>query len=208
MVLVLASTSPWRLNLLTSVGFSPIAVDPKVDEDPIVGENPVQTAQLRAAAKSAAVLKKKLNEGADRSLVIVAADQVVYLDDVIFGKPRSDSLWFERLKKLRGQAHGLTTAVEVIFVESEKIIRKISFHETTKIHMRSDLSDEELWAYVRLGEASGCAGGYMVERGGAWLISQIEGDYSNVVGLPIPSLVQALRELGLKPSWLFKESKN
>ena len=205
MLLILASTSPWRLGLLESVGFAPLAADPDVDEDKIIGKDPIETAKLRAQAKATAVLERLkpdfMTDSVD-SAIIVAADQVVYLDDVVFGKPKNKMLWFERLQLLRGQYHGLTTAVSIAVYEKKQPLQRIAFEETTKIQLHADLTDAELWAYVENGEASSCAGGYMVERNGAWLISHIDGDYSNVIGLPIPSLLRIFRGLGFRPNWL------
>jgi septum formation protein len=70
------------------------------------------------------------------------------------------------------------------------------FVEHSRVRLRADLEDAELLAYVRLGEARGCAGGYMVERRGAWLIEDVEGDWQNVIGLPIFPLVTRLRARG------------
>ena len=70
------------------------------------------------------------------------------------------------------------------------------FVETTKSILSSDLSDDDLRAYVDIGEARQCAGGYMMERRGAWLIEKIEGDWQNVIGLPIFPLLKHLKALG------------
>ena len=67
---------------------------------------------------------------------------------------------------------------------------------TTLVTMRADISDEEIDSYIELGEARGCAGGYMVERRGAWLIESIDGDWLNVVGLPVLHVVSRLRDRG------------
>ena len=210
MLLVLASTSPWRLGLLESVGFAPLSIDPNVDEAKIVDSKPIKTAKLRAEAKATSAFEQlkmgTLIEPAEAG-VIVAADQVVYLGDVIFGKPQDRTVWFKRLKLLRGKEHGLTTAVNIVVFKEGKLTQRIAFEETTKIHVHPDLTDEELWSYVEDGEASSCAGGYMVERKGAWLISHMDGDYSNVIGLPIPSLLRRFRELGLRPQWLADQIK-
>ena len=70
------------------------------------------------------------------------------------------------------------------------------FEVHTKIQFRADLSDSELLAYVRSGEGRQCAGGYQVEGKGAWLIERVEGDWFNVVGLPVLDLIEALRARG------------
>ena len=71
-----------------------------------------------------------------------------------------------------------------------------AFHVTTAVRFRADVSDEEIRQYIRHGEASGCAGGYMVERRGAWLVESVDGDWLNVVGLPVLAVVGRLRARG------------
>ena len=114
---------------------------------------------------------------------------------------KNEDVWFERLQKFRESSHELTTAV-TLFVSSKEKEETIAFEETTTIRFRADVSDEELLSYVQLGEARNCAGGYMVERGGAWLMEDIEGSYSNVIGLPIPRLLQHFQQLGVRPDWV------
>ena len=95
---------------------------------------------------------------------------------------------------MRGRTHHLTTAVSLVSLEHQ-IHRK--FYETTNIVFRGDLTDAELRAYVENGEAKRCAGGYMMERKGAWMIERIEGDWQNVIGLPIFPLLTELRDLNI-----------
>ena len=70
------------------------------------------------------------------------------------------------------------------------------FDETSSVRVRDDVSDEELRTYVALGEASGCAGGYMVEGRGSWLVEHVSGDWNNVIGLPVGAIVSRLRRRG------------
>lgn len=182
---VLASTSQWRRGLLADAGLVVEAADPHVDEAPLVGASPAETARLRAAAKARAVAARR--PGA----LVIGADQVAHLDGETFGKPAGPADWLARLQQLRGRAHTLTTAVALVDSAGEEL-----FTVDTRVRFRSDLRDAELRRYVELGEAAGCAGGYMVERRGAWLIESIEGDWTNVVGLPIFALVSRLRARG------------
>ncbi len=183
--LVLASTSEWRKALLESAGIVVRCVDPNVDESLIVTEEPVEMARLRAGAKARAVA------GSHPDAVVVGADQVIHLDGEIFGKPGSRAAHLAQLVRLRGRSHDLTTAVAIASGEDLEV-----FQVTTAVRIRADLTDEELAAYVDSGEARGCAGGYMVERRGAWLVESLTGDWSNVVGLPVLHLIGRLRERG------------
>jgi len=122
---------------------------------------------------------------------------------------------------MRGEKHLLSTAVYIlspdkdpdkesayehlskwnlppnIFSASHPFGRAYHFVETTEVYFRSDLSDEMLAHYIQIGEARNCAGGYMMEQRGAWLIEKIKGDWQNVIGLPIFPLTTVLRHLGV-----------
>lgn len=171
--------------MLSEVGIDAQGIPADIDEASITHVEPIETAQKRAEAKA-----ENIQNSHPKALVI-GADQVVYVGLKLFSKPKSEQEWFERLQYLRGRTHLLTTAVSI-----KGAPRPINFMETTQVKFREDLSDESLWDYVRLGEAWGCAGGYMMEGRGAWLIESIQGDWQNVIGLPIFPLITHLRTLG------------
>jgi septum formation protein len=183
--LVLASTSPWRLQLLGEAGILAEAVAPAVSEEDIVGRGPVETAQLRALAKAKSVAERRPDA------LVLGADQVIHMDGETIGKPADDSIWLERLQAMRGRTHQLTTAVALVDGDGSE-----EFTVTTEVRFRSDLCDDELRAYIVCGEARDCAGGYMIERKGAWLVESIEGDWLNVIGMPVLHLVSRLRARG------------
>jgi septum formation protein len=183
--LILASTSTWRRQLLMDAGISCETVAPDVSESEIVGESPIDTARCRAEAKAMAVVRP------DSETIVVGADQVIDLDGETIGKPANDVVWKTRLMALRGRTHDLTTAVALVDDEGTEV-----FHVTTKVRFRSDITDAELDAYIASREAKGCAGGYMVERTGAWLVESIDGDWLNVLGLPVLELIGRLRARG------------
>jgi septum formation protein len=183
--IVLASTSPYRRSLLESAGIYCESVDPAVDEALIVGVDPVDTAMRRARAKAESVRAMR-GEGS----WILGADQVVHLDGHCFDKPGTAERHRAALRRLRGRRHELATAVTLLGPE------RVEFVERTYLTMRADLSDDELERYVATGEGRQCAGGYQVEALGVLLFSQIEGCWTNVLGLPMPALVTALRSQG------------
>lgn len=185
MEIVLASTSPYRKQLLDAAGICVETRDSAVDESQIEHPDPVQTAVLRARAKAEAV-KSCL----ETSAWVIGADQVVHLDGIRFDKPKSAARHENTLQRLRGRRHELATAVTIIGPET------ISFVERSYLLMRADLSDAEISDYVATGEGRYCAGGYQVETKGIQLFSQIEGCWTNILGLPIPALVTALRSFG------------
>ena len=115
----------------------------------------------------------------------------------VMDKPKSSTEWLSRLQTMRGRSHKLSTAVCLMgrgASDEDNVLRE--FVETTRVYFRSDLKDDALQAYVDFGEARNCAGGYMMEQRGAWLIEKIEGDWQNVIGLPIFPLLAHLKELG------------
>jgi septum formation protein len=182
---VLASGSAWRRGLLASTGLRVRAVAPGVDESAITSGDPVELASLRAVAKARAVSE------ANVEVLVIGADQVVHLAGQSFGKPRDPADHLSMLQALRGHVHRLTTAV---------CLRQAGDEETFCVHstvrVRGDATDGELRAYVASGEASGCAGGYMVEQRGAWLVEHVGGDWNNVIGLPIAAVLGRLRARG------------
>ena len=184
----LASSSIWRASILKNAGIAVDILPPDVDEYSIIADHPIQTAKLRAKAKGESVLD--LCHDHD---VLISADQVVYLGTELFDKPKTKEEWFARLCRFRGVGHDLTTAVS-LFCHG----KRIDIQEHTKVWFRADISDQELRAYIEDGEARGCAGGYMVEQKGAWLIDRVQGDWLNVVGLPLFAILTELRALGLK----------
>jgi septum formation protein len=193
--IILASESKWRLQMLLDLGVQVTAQSSGIDESQYSSNSAPELATLLAKKKAEAVW------GRNRGSIVIGSDQVAFMGDETFGKPKDELDHFNRLCSLRGRSHYLVTAVTVLYPSSDEAGASPcakSFTETTEVHFRGDVSDEELWEYVRSGEASGCAGGYMVERRGAWLIDRIDGDYFNVVGLPVFKVVRILRELGLR----------
>lgn len=182
--LVLASTSPWRLKMLVDAGLLVRGVAPGVDErsdEP----DPVRRAEALALRKARAVAAR------EPGAWVIGADQVVFDGVEIFGKPADDADHLARLRGMRGRAHALITGVALLTPGGERLL-----HERTAMHVRADLTEDELRAYVACGEGSGCAGGYAAEARGAFLFERVEGDFFNVIGLPLLRVFGALRELG------------
>ena len=182
----LASSSVWRAAILKNAGLSVDILPPNIDEYSILADHPAETAQLRAIAKGKDVLDQCQPDD-----VLISADQVVYLGTELFDKPKNNQEWFERLCRFRGVGHDLTTAVSIFYQGT-----RIDLQEHTKVWFRDDLLDSELKEYIQIGEARGCAGGYMVEQKGSWLVDRVEGDWLNVIGLPLFAILRELRLLG------------
>ena len=186
--IVLASSSPWRQRILLDAGIRCTALPSHVNEAAITGANPREVACNRARAKASDVSARCPDA------LVIGADQVIHLDGEAIGKPRSSAEWMARLMAFRGRTHLLTTAVVLMGGGGPEEL----FSVDTRVRFRTDVTDDELRAYIAHGEARGCAGGYMVEQRGVWLIEAIDGDWTNVVGLPVFDLVSRLRQRGFR----------
>ncbi|MEN0067286.1 MAG: nucleoside triphosphate pyrophosphatase [Myxococcota bacterium] len=186
---LLASTSAVRLRMLTNAGLTVRAVPSHVTEAiPANPQNVTQVVEDLALAKARAVFEQ--NPGH----IVIGADQLAFDPDAPhdpFGKPRDPDDHLARLKALRGKSHVLVTGFAILEAETT-----IIDHDITTMHVRADLSDEELAAYVATQEGSGCAAGYAAEGRGGFLFERIDGDFFNVLGLPVLKVITALRTLG------------
>ena len=137
--------------------------------------------------------RKALHVAAERpSSWVLGADQVVHDGDAVFGKPRSAADHFERLSAMRGRAHTLVTAFCLVAPDGS-----IDAGEAvTTLRVRAALGDAELAAYVASGEGTPCAGGYAAEGHGAMLFDAVDGDWFNVLGLPLFQVIDVLRSRG------------
>jgi septum formation protein len=191
--LILASGSTWRQQMLAGVGIRASCVPSGVDEDPGGITDPVELARTLAARKAQSVLDRHPQAwvlGADQ----VACDAVER--EQIWGKPLDPADHLARLTQMRGRTHLLITG----WVLMGRGVDHVA-HCTTAMRVRADLTDKELADYVATGEGGGCAAGYMAEGRGAFLFEEINGDWYNVLGLPLFDVIGVLRGLG----WRFEE---
>lgn len=186
--IILASGSPWRQQLLQSVGVRCRAVSPGLDERSVHHEDPVELACALALAKARQIRTFYPD------CIVIGADQVAHLDGEAFGKPEDPAAHLRRLQALRGREHTLVVGVAVLAPGLERTL-----HEASRVRFRAALGDEELAAYVATGEGAGCAGGYQAEGLGAALIAEVRGDWFNVIGLPVYRVLSELRALGWRP---------
>jgi septum formation protein len=186
--IVLASASPRRKELLEQIGLE-FEVEPSdFDEDIASGSEPHEMAKKLSIGKARAAAQKH------QDALIIAADTIVVLSDRVIGKPRTDAEAREMLRALSGQAHSVITGFTILDTETGKVLSR---SVETRVHMRK-LTLKEIDSYVRSKEPLGKAGGYAIQGLGAILVERIEGDYSNVVGLPLSALAESLREFGVK----------
>lgn len=185
--IILASASPGRSELLrrTCIAFEVVPSDCDEDVEAATPEEHVRRLALRKA--------RTVAERHPDALVI-AADSVAELDGEILGKPGSPDGAREMLRQLSGRTHRLLTGLAIVDGPTGRTYDGI---EATRVHMR-ELSTDEIGAYVQSGEPLDKAGCYEVQGLGATIIDRIEGDFSNVVGLPMAHLARALRDFGVE----------
>ena len=187
MKLILASTSPRRAEILHNAGFSFVVVSSTVDETPIPDESPNELVQRLADAKAELAAARAVGPA-----IVLAADTVVTLEGRIFGKPRSTDDARHMLENLSGRTHAVLTGVTLIRLPDAE---RRSFVESTLVHF-AQLPDEEITRYLATEEPRDKAGAYAIQGRAGRYIPRIEGDYFNVVGLPLAHVAQALADLG------------
>jgi MAF protein len=186
--LVLASSSPYRRELLARLGL-PFRWDaPEIDERPLAGEDADATTLRLAAAKARAVAPR--HPGA----LVIASDQLCSLEGRISGKPGTSAAAVETLRRASGKAVAFHTALVVLDTRSARLLRVL---ERYTVHFR-DLSMEEIEDYVRREQPLDCAGAFKSEGLGIALFSRLQGEDPNaLVGLPLIALCALLRQCGV-----------
>ena len=187
MDIILASQSPRRRELLGQMGLKGFKVtSPDVDEMVDGNLPPAQIVEELSLRKAAAVA-----EHADEDDLIIAADTVVVLEGAVLGKPEDEREAFSMLSALSVNRHYVYTGVTVI--RGDKTVTQ---HEMTAVSFR-ELEPEEITNYIATGEPMDKAGAYGIQGLGALLVSGIDGDYFNVMGLPVYRLGRILADFGL-----------
>jgi septum formation protein len=184
--LTLASKSPRRAEILRAVGWECEAIAADIDETRFASEDAVSYVQRLAIAK-AETLAPKVAEG-----LVLGADTVVLIDGEILGQPRDDEDARRMLRLLNGKWHEVVTGVAL--TRAGQIGGALDDHETTRVRFCEMSTDEIDW-YVSTGEPKGKAGAYAIQGRGALFIQEIQGDYFNVVGLPVRLVYELSRRI-------------
>ncbi len=181
---ILASASPRRRDLLGELGVAPVVRPADIDETPVSGEAPDALVCRLAEAKATAVDR-------DPDDLVIAADTVVTVGDVILGKPDDPGHAAEMLGRLSGTTHRVITGVHLLRGQHRR--RAV---EETVITFRS-VSEREIADYVATGEPMDKAGAFAIQGRAADFVQRIEGSRTNVVGLPVDAVVELAIELGV-----------
>jgi len=184
MSLILASQSPRRRELLGLTGLDFTIRVADIDETMDLSKAPYDEVARVSRLKALAVARKPED-------VVVAADTIVVCDHQVRGKPRRAADAFRMLRLLAGRDHQVMTGMTVL--RGDEVI---TCTEVTDIHFR-DLSDGEIRAYIATGDPMDKAGSYGVQGGAALFVTRLEGDFYNVMGLPVCRLALILRQFGL-----------
>ncbi len=178
-MLILASKSPRRCELLKFITSDFVIKSADVDETLPKGISPSDAVLYLSRIKAEPFQNEKD--------VIIGSDTVVAINGEILGKPKNDENAKEMLKMLSGKSHSVFTGVTIITPKEKK-----SFFCETKVKF-FDLSDEEIENYIKTGESKDKAGAYGIQGFGSVLVEKIDGDYFNVVGLPVSRLYRELK---------------
>lgn len=185
--LVLASASPRRQELLRRVGLEDFDVRvPQVEESYPQGLTPPEVVSYISREKADAAAALCAPEE-----ILITADTMVFLDDERLGKPRDESDALRMLTALQGRRHTVCTGVTVR--QGERILTEA---ESSDVYFRP-ATREELLAYIRTGEPMDKAGAYGIQGKGALLVERLDGDFFNVMGLPLLRLSRMLEHFGV-----------
>jgi septum formation protein len=191
--IILASESPRRRELLASLGLDFDIIVSGVEEDRLEKETPEQHA-IRLAIEKATSVSEQYPDA-----VVIGADTIVIIDNEILGKPANEKHALQMLRKLSGRTHQVITGFAILKNTNVLVHTGIRSFVTFKV-----LSEEELNWYVQTVEPYDKAGAYAVQGIGAFFIKKIEGSFTNVIGLPLAEIVEALRKI---EAFQFKDLK-
>lgn len=190
MPLILASKSPRRAELLRQIGVNFRVLAAEIDETQQPDESP-ETYVLRMASSKAARVLSQFDE---LDQPVLAADTVVVCDAKVFGKPADREQGLHQLRQLSGRAHKVMSAICMATTVQQKTVIA-----STDVYFRP-LRDEVIQRYWQFDEPHDKAGGYAIQGLAAVFVEKIVGSYSNVVGLPIETLIPLLEEFKV-PYW-------
>lgn len=192
--MILASQSPRRIELMDEAGFTCRVIPADIDETPHEGEQPLDLVGRLAKDKALCVASEHAHAGE----IVVAADTIVTIDGVILGKPADAQDAKRMLRLLSGRTHQVATGVCVARANAagdttEPVLQ--NFVEVTDVTFYA-LDEDTIDEYAQSGEPLDKAGAYGIQgKGGRMLVEKIDGDFYNVVGLPIARVARTIRDM-------------
>ena len=201
--IILASASPRRKELLEQIGIS-FEICPAKGEERITKSVPHEVVEELASQKAIEVASMvRTYEETHQELVtpsdlmVIGADTIVSCGGQILGKPKDERDACHMLKLLSGGTHQVYTGVSIVLLYASGKAGQVTFHEKTDVTMRA-MSEEEIRRYVATGEPMDKAGAYAIQGLAAMFVIGLDGDYYNVMGLPVCPLAMILRKFGVK----------
>lgn len=191
-MIILASKSPRRKELLENIGIKPLIIVSEADEN-INEKNPEKLVKELSAIKAEAVFEKIKAEGnpaLNSGDYVLGADTVVYAGGEILGKPKDKEDARRMIKTLSGNVHSVFTGFTLIDCDGKRISKSVE----TKVFVY-EMSDEETEEYISSDEPYDKAGAYGIQGLFGRYVEKIDGDYSNVVGLPVSTIIHTIKEL-------------
>lgn len=202
--IILASASPRRKELLEQIGLE-FEICPAKGEEVISKSAPeevvMELSEQKATEVAAMVKTYESGHGelmTPQDILVIGADTVVACDDTILGKPKDEADAKRMLTLLSGRKHAVYTGVTFVFLDKNGRAGAHTFYKKTEVTMKP-LSEPEIDRYVATGEPMDKAGAYGIQGKCAIYIEGIEGDYNNVVGLPVARIYKELQKLGIDP---------
>lgn len=183
-MIILASASPRRQELLKLISDSFIVEPADIDE---TADNSIElekTPEYLATQKA-----KHIHNSNHYNDIVIGCDTGVFLDNTMLGKPEDENDAYQMLSNLSGRQHKVITGCSIFYKD-----KMVSFSQTTYVEFYK-LTDEEIKAYISTGEPMDKAGAYGIQGKGATLVKKIDGDFFNVVGLPVALLNKKLNEI-------------
>jgi septum formation protein len=182
--ILLASKSPRRAEILTAVGWEFEAIAADIDETRLAGEVAASYVERLARTKAETIANKFA------ARLVIGADTVVVIDGEILGQPRDDEDARRMLQMLQGKWHEVVTGVAL--VRAGEKAQVVVDHATTRV-LFAEMSAKEIDWYISTGEPKGKAGAYGIQGSAALFIKEIQGEYFNVVGLPVRLVIELSR---------------
>ena len=192
---ILGSSSPRRIELLTTQGYAFKVIKPDVEEISTHHKSPASVALANSRTKAVSLSKT------NKDKVILSADTIVVLGDHILGKPKDKKQSLLMLTKLNNKTHSVITAYTILInqngrikiIEEKAVVSKVTFGKFTKA---------EYLRYINSCEPEDKAGAYAIQGLGARFIKDFEGSYTNIVGLPVFEVMQGLKKAGVEYPWI------
>ena len=184
MNIILASASPRRREILENTNVKFDVISSSIEELVLEGESPCQMVMRLAFEKGIDIASKR------KSDLVISADTIVVLDNTVLGKPKDEEEAKLMITNLSGRTHQVITGISLINLENDK---KVIDYVISNVKFKN-LSEDDINDYIKTKESLDKAGAYGIQGYGALLVEEIQGDYFNIVGLPISKLSDLLKK--------------